>query len=73
MARVPVIFSQVFNYHDYGLVTDTSRGVSALPPLDGHLAAWKELDPTLARIGMIIGAGHESLRAEAEIAAQQGH
>jgi len=70
MAQVPVIFSQVFNYSDYGLVTENSRGVSALPPLDAHLAAWKKLDPTLARVGMIIGAGHESLRAEAEIAAQ---
>ena len=70
MAQVPVIFSQVFNYTDHGLVTGNSRGVSALPPLDAHLAAWKKLDPTLARVGMIIGSGHESLRAEAEIAAQ---
>ncbi|HSM30528.1 MAG TPA: ABC transporter substrate binding protein [Woeseiaceae bacterium] len=71
MAQVPVIFSQVFNYTDYGLVTENSRGVSALPPLDAHLAAWKELDPTLARVGMIIGSGHEALRTEAEIAAQK--
>ena len=70
MAQVPVIFSQVFNYQDHGLLTDSSRGVSALPPLDAHLAAWKKLDPTLARVGMIVGAGHDSLRAEAEIAAQ---
>jgi ABC-type uncharacterized transport system substrate-binding protein len=70
MAQVPVIFSQVFNYQDYGLVTETSRGVSALPPLDAQLAAWQKLDPTLARVGMIVGAGHESLREEAEIAAQ---
>ena len=70
MAQVPVIFSQVFNYQDHGLVTETSRGVSALPPLDAHLAAWKKLDPTLARVGMIVGAGHETLRTEAEIAAQ---
>ncbi len=70
MAQVPVIFSQVFNYQDHGLITETSRGVSALPPLSAHLAAWKKLDPTLARVGMIVGAGHESLRTEAEIAAQ---
>lgn len=70
MAQVPVIFSQVFNYQDYGLITETSRGVSALPPLDAHLAAWKKLDPTLARVGMIVGSGHETLRTEAEIAAQ---
>ncbi len=70
MSQVPVIFSQVFNYGDHGLVTENSRGVSALPPLDAHLAAWKKLDPTLARVGIIIGSGHESLRAEAEVAAQ---
>jgi ABC-type uncharacterized transport system substrate-binding protein len=70
MAQVPVIFCQVFNYQDYGLLTETSRGVSALPPLDAHLDAWMNLDPTLARVGMIVGAGHESLREEAEIAAQ---
>jgi ABC-type uncharacterized transport system substrate-binding protein len=70
MAQVPVIFSQVFNYHDHRLITESSRGVSALPPLDAHLAAWKKIDPTLARVGMIVGAGHESLRTEAEIAAQ---
>ena len=71
MAQVPVIFSQVFNYQDHGLVTETSRGVSALPPLDAHLAAWRRLDPTLARVGIIIGSGHESLRTEAELAAQK--
>ncbi len=71
LAQVPVVFSQVFNYQDHGLVTDNSRGVSALAPLDAHLDAWKTLDPTLARVGMIIGSGHDSLRAEAEIAAQK--
>jgi ABC-type uncharacterized transport system substrate-binding protein len=71
LAQVPVIFSQVFNYQDYGLVTDNSRGVSALAPLDAHLDAWKKLDPTLARVGVIVGAGHDSLLTEAEIAAQK--
>ena len=70
LAQVPVIFSQVVNYQDHGLVSDASRGVSALPPVDAHLAAWKKVDPTLARVGMIIGTGHDSLRAEVEIAAQ---
>lgn len=71
LAQVPVVFSQVFNYQDHNLVTDNSRGVSALPPLDAHLDAWKRLDPTLARVGMIVGAGHDTLRTEAEIAAQK--
>ena len=71
LAQVPVIFSQVFNHQDYGLVTDASRGVSALPPVDAHLDAWKTVDPTLARVGMIIGTGHDLLRTEVEIAAQK--
>jgi len=69
MAQVPVIFSQVFNYQEHNLVTAKSRGVSALAPLDAHLSAWKKIDPTLARVGMIIGDGHEELVSEAEIAA----
>jgi ABC-type uncharacterized transport system substrate-binding protein len=72
MARVPVIFSQVFNYEQHGLVTGNSRGISALAPLDAHLSAWKKVDPTLARVGMIIGTGHEDLVTEAQIAAE-GH
>jgi len=69
MAQVPVVFSQVFNYQEHNLVTENSRGVSALAPLDAHVAAWKKVDPTLARVGLIIGDGHEELVAEAEIAA----
>ena len=71
MAKVPVVFSQVFNYEQHGLVTDSSRGVAALVPLDAHLGAWKKVDPTLATVGMIIGNGHEELVTEAEIAADK--
>jgi len=69
MAQVPVVFSQVFNYQEHNLVRENSRGVSALAPLDAYLAAWKKIDPTLARVGLIIGDGHEELVSEAEIAA----
>jgi ABC-type uncharacterized transport system substrate-binding protein len=71
MSNVPVVFSQVFNYQDSGLVTGKSRGVAALAPLDAHLAAWKESCKDLRRIGAIIGAGHEALVEEAQIAAQK--
>lgn len=71
MAQVPVIFSQVFNYQEHNLVTGNSRGVSSLAPLDAHLAAWKKVDPTLVRVGVIIGYGHEELITEAEIAASK--
>lgn len=71
MSEQPVVFSQVFNYQDYELLTAKSRGVAVLPPLDAQLAAWKSLDPTIARIGIILGEGHEDLLTEAEIAAQR--
>lgn len=71
LANVPVIFSQVFNYQDYGLVTEASRGVAAIAPLDAQIAAWKDVNPTVSEIGIIIGEGHEDLIAEAEIAAER--
>lgn len=71
MSDVPVVFSQVFNYQDHDLLTRTSRGVAALPPLEAHVKAWKQLDPTISRIGIIIGEGHEDLIAEAGLAAEK--
>jgi ABC-type uncharacterized transport system substrate-binding protein len=69
MSDKPVVFSQVFNYQDYNLLTENSRGVAAIAPLDAQLAAWKQADPTITRIGAIIGQGHDDLIAEAELAA----
>jgi ABC-type uncharacterized transport system substrate-binding protein len=71
LAKVPVVFAQVFNFQDYGLVTDNSRGVAAMPPVEAQFAAWKELDPMLSRVGMILGEGHEDLVESAEIAADR--
>ena len=71
LSQSPVVFSQVFNYEQHGLVTENSRGVAALAPLDAHLSAWKKVDPTLASVGLIIGEGHEALVTEAEIAADR--
>ncbi len=71
MAETPVIFAQVFNYQDHDLLSSTSRGIAALPPLDAQLSAWKNIDPTIKRIGAIIGEGHDDLIAEAKVAAQR--
>ncbi len=71
MSDTPVVFSQVFNYREHELLSDSSRGVSSLAPLHAHLAAWKELDPDIASIGAIIGEGHEDLIAEALAAAER--
>ena len=71
MADKPVVFSQVFNYQDHDLLTANSRGVAALPPLDAQIAAWKRIDPTVARIGAIIGEGHDELIEDAKQAARR--
>lgn len=71
MADSPVVFSQVFNYQDFGLLTANSRGVAPLAPLDAQLAAWTEIDPTLSRIGIIVGEGHDDLITEAQLAGQK--
>jgi len=69
LANKPVVFSQVFNYQE--LLGENSRGVSAIAPLDAQVAAWKELDPSISRVGVIVGAGHESLVEDARLAAEK--
>lgn len=64
-ASVPVIFSQVFNVGEYDLVSESTRGVAVLPPLDLQVQAWHEMDPKIRNIGAILGAGHDELIAEA--------
>lgn len=71
MADKPVIFSQVFNHQDHELLSENSRGVAAIPPLDAQIAAWKKIDPTLVRVGVIIGEGHEELIEQARLAAER--
>lgn len=71
MSKQPVVFSQVFNYQEHRLLRENSRGVAVLPPLDAQLSAWKELDPAIRRIGLILGEGHEDLLTDAELAAQK--
>jgi len=71
MSHKPVVFSQVFNYQDHGLVTDNTRGVATVVPLDAQLAAWKTFDPGLEKVGAVIGEGHEDMISEAKLAAER--
>jgi ABC-type uncharacterized transport system substrate-binding protein len=71
MSQKPVVFTQVFNYEAHGLLSEKSRGVSALAPLKAQLAAWKGIDPTIARVGLIVGEGHDRLIADARAAAER--
>lgn len=71
MSQKPVVFSQVFNYNDYDLLQKQSRGVAAYAPAEAQLAAWKRIDPTISRIGVILGPGHDELLADARAAAEK--
>jgi len=71
MSNKPVVFSQVFNYQDHHLLTESSRGIAAVAPLDAQVAAWKKVDPTISRIGIIVGDGHDDLLREARLAAER--
>jgi len=70
-SAVPVIFGQVFNYQDHDLITGSSRGVAAIAPIEAQIDVWREVDPTVSRIGVIVGDGHEDLIAEAQMAAER--
>lgn len=71
LSAVPVVFSQVFNHRDHGLLKDKSRAVAAIAPMQAQLAAWKEAEPDLTTIGLVIGPGHDDLLLEAELAADR--
>ena len=66
-----VIFCQVFNPEQAGLITPWMRGVSALPPAAKALREWKQLDPKLTRVGVITGDGLNELMSEAHAAARE--
>lgn len=69
-ARVPVVFSQVFNVADNDLLQANMRGVAVIPPLASQLEAWRKLSPELGSVGAIVGEGHEDLLDEAGRAAE---
>ncbi len=71
LAAPPVVFSQVFNFREHELLTADSRGVAAFAPVDAQLAAWKDVEPSLSHVGLLIGPGHEALLEEAELAADR--
>jgi len=65
----PLIFCQVFNYQDLFAPGERVWGVHSVPPLTLQFAAWKALDPSLRRIGVIVSEAHLSLVGEAVQAA----
>ncbi len=68
-----VIFCQVFNYQDYGLLTAKHKGVSMIPSMYKTFAAWRALAPDTSDVGVISGPGFESLMQAATAAAKSQH
>jgi len=68
---VPVVYSQVFNTGELPGHGEKFRGVSAIPPLELQLDAWKALNPNLKNVGAILGEGHEALIEEATLATRR--
>lgn len=66
-----VIFCQVFNYEQDRLVTPSMKGVAATPPARELFRVWKALSPGLRKVGVITGAGLDSLIDEARVAAAE--
>lgn len=65
-----VVFCQVLNVEEFDLVTPWMKGVSGIPSLSRQFAAWKQLDPSLRKIGMITGRNAKYMVEEAEAAAK---
>lgn len=66
-----VVFCQVLNYEEFDLVTPWMKGISALPSPTRQFATWKQLDPSLRRVGIITGRNNRYLSGEAETAARR--
>ena len=65
-----VVFCQVFNYGDAGLVADNSKGIALVPGPLFQLGTWKTLQPRLTRVGLLIGPNQAPLIAAANDAAE---
>jgi putative ABC transport system substrate-binding protein len=65
-----VVFCQVLNFEESRLVAPWMKGVSGIPSLGKQFAAWKALDPSLRKIGLITSAHAAYMVAEAESAAR---
>lgn len=65
-----VVFCQVFNYQEYGLVTPRHKGISMLPAPQQIFRTWRNLSSTVTDIGVITGPGFEDVIETARAAAK---
>lgn len=68
-----VVFCQVFNYQDYGLLSSRHKGVSMVPSISRTFAAWHAIAPRTTDVGVIVGPGFDDLlRIASEAAKSHG-
>jgi ABC-type uncharacterized transport system substrate-binding protein len=65
-----VVFCQVFNYQDYGLLTAKHKGVSMMPSMSRTFSDWRAFAPDITDIGIITGPGFEDMIQVAKAAAR---
>lgn len=61
LSNKQVIFCQVYNHQDYGLLTPRHKGVSMLPSLPKTFSTWRSLAPAVIDIGVISGPGFDDV------------
>jgi ABC-type uncharacterized transport system substrate-binding protein len=67
----PLVFCQTYNYQEYGLVSDRSKGVSFLPPFDQQFDSWHKLSPSLRTVAVVTGPNQDALLKEIRQAAER--
>ncbi|WP_169714047.1 ABC transporter substrate binding protein [Oceanicoccus sagamiensis] len=65
-----VVFSQVFNYQDEGLIEAGFSGVSMVPSAEKLFSEWKQLTPGLKHIAIITGPNNQQQIARIQQAAK---
>ncbi len=50
-----VVFSQIVNYNDYGLLSDNMKGVCALPSPEKLFKDWRAISPGLNKVSIVAG------------------
>ncbi|VAW62434.1 hypothetical protein MNBD_GAMMA11-3125 [hydrothermal vent metagenome] len=65
-----IVFAQVVNYRDYGLVGGNFKGVSALPSPEKLFKDWKALSPGLSKVAVVVGKNLHSYLRRAQKAAE---
>jgi putative tryptophan/tyrosine transport system substrate-binding protein len=67
----PMVFCQVFNYQDLLHANGSTWGVQSVPPLALQMQAWRKVDASLGRIGLIVGEAQAQWLDEAREAASR--